>query len=117
MGPVRYEVENLTDEVVRQVLSASRRLINGVGFLLCSAALWAYHNSRSLLPESLITGIAKFGADRLESKRIAGEVSQSLTQATRLMAYGLNELLFDFPYNSKKGDKNFLTSSLVSKSL
>ena len=68
--PVRYEVENLTDEIVRQVLPASRRLINGVGFLLCSAALWAYHNSRTLLPDSLITRIEKFGADRLESKRV-----------------------------------------------
>lgn len=31
------------------------------------------------------------------------QVSQSLTQATRLMAYGLNELLWDFSYNDKKG--------------
>ena len=53
-----------------QVLPASRRLINGDGFLLCSAALWAYHNSRTLLPDSLITRIEKFGADRLESKRV-----------------------------------------------
>ena len=31
------------------------------------------------------------------------QVSQSLTQATRLLAYGLNELLWDFDYNDMKG--------------
>jgi len=43
-----YIAENLTDEMVLNILPASKHLISGVGYILCCAALWAYANSPEL---------------------------------------------------------------------
>ena len=52
-GCCYYEVENLTDEMVLNIMPASKHLIKGVGYILCAAALWAYTNEPDLLPSTL----------------------------------------------------------------
>ena len=52
--------ENLTDEMVLNIMPASKHLIKGVGYILCAAALWAYANEPDLLPSTLKKRIQKF---------------------------------------------------------
>ena len=52
------------------ILPASKHLIKGVGYILCTAALWAYANEPDLLPSTLKKRIQKFEAHLLTVERI-----------------------------------------------
>ena len=48
-----YVVDGLTEDMVLNILPASKELIQGVGYILCCATLWAYANESDLIPAKL----------------------------------------------------------------
>ena len=65
-----YVVDGLTEDMVLNILPASKELIQGVGYILCCAALWAYANESDLIPAKLKARIEKFGANLLDVRRV-----------------------------------------------
>mgnify|MGYP003974207957 FL=1 len=60
-GTCRY-TSNATIEIAHNLLLAAADLLLGVELVLCSAAVWAYHNddAKSLLPEQLVDRIKNY---------------------------------------------------------
>ena len=64
-----YRYLSLTDELVLNLFLDSKNFIDGVGYILCSAALWAY-NAQDLIPDQLLMRIEAYWAQNLIVKRI-----------------------------------------------